>query len=373
MESFRYAHACNKNAVGLVRHCLGQIGDIPAGATLGFVYATDRLGSELPLILETLRQSAPQLHWVGCVGMGIAATNHEYYDERAIALMVTDIPQEHFRLISNTADMTARLPEVLTAWCREQGFCFAMLHAEPTYAGTGTFIDNLQNAIPSSFINGGLASAEGAARQLADGIFDEGLSGVLFSPEVEVITDHTQGCSPIGPVHRIDRSEQNLVMQLDKRPALEVLKEDVGEVLSRDLRRLGGYIFVGLPITGSDSGDYQVRNLMGIDLEQQFIAVGDYMEKSDRLMFCRRDGNSAREDMQRMLARMSKRLRGRTIRGGIYISCLGRGRAQFGEDSAELKMITQALGEFPLVGFFANGELYNGRLYGYTGVLTLFL
>lgn len=50
--------------------------------------------------------------------------------------------------------------------------------------------------------------------------------------------------------------------------------------------------------------------------------------------------------------------------------------AQIGDipaGSTELKMISQALGDFPLVGFFANGELYNGRLYGYTGVLTLFL
>jgi hypothetical protein len=38
-----------------------------------------------------------------------------------------------------------------------------------------------------------------------------------------------------------------------------------------------------------------------------------------------------------------------------------------------LKLITEQLGEFPLAGFFANGEFYQGRLYSYTGVLTLFL
>ena len=31
------------------------------------------------------------------------------------------------------------------------------------------------------------------------------------------------------------------------------------------------------------------------------------------------------------------------------------------------------LGDFPLVGFFANGEISHNRLYGYTGVLALFL
>ncbi len=31
-----------------------------------------------------------------------------------------------------------------------------------------------------------------------------------------------------------------------------------------------------------------------------------------------------------------------------------------------------ALGEVPLVGFYANGEIAGDRIYGYTGVLALF-
>jgi len=36
-------------------------------------------------------------------------------------------------------------------------------------------------------------------------------------------------------------------------------------------------------------------------------------------------------------------------------------------------MIQSALGDVPLAGFFGNGEISHNRLYGYTGVLTLFL
>lgn len=31
----------------------------------------------------------------------------------------------------------------------------------------------------------------------------------------------------------------------------------------------------------------------------------------------------------------------------------------------------QAIGEVPLIGFYANGEISNNRLYGYTGVLAV--
>jgi small ligand-binding sensory domain FIST len=44
----------------------------------------------------------------------------------------------------------------------------------------------------------------------------------------------------------------------------------------------------------------------------------------------------------------------------------------FGTPNSELGLISDALGDFPLVGFFANGEISHDRLYGYTGVLTLF-
>ena len=63
----------------------------------------------------------------------------------------------------------------------------------------------------------------------------------------------------------------------------------------------------------------------------------------------------------------------REPKGAVYFSCLGRGASLFGESSEELRIIRDGLGEVPVVGFFCNGEISHNRLYGYTGVLTLFL
>jgi len=62
----------------------------------------------------------------------------------------------------------------------------------------------------------------------------------------------------------------------------------------------------------------------------------------------------------------------RGIAGAIYVSCAGRGGAHFGGPSAEMQIIRRALGDVPLVGFFASGEIARNHLYGYTGVLTVF-
>ena len=95
------------------------------------------------------------------------------------------------------------------------------------------------------------------------------------------------------------------------------------------------------------------------------------MEVGQSVMFCRRDEVSARRDLERMLRTLSARL-SEPPRAGIYVSCLARGPNLFTAAGEETRIIKQHLGEFPLTGFFANGELARDRIYAYTGVLTLF-
>ncbi|MCK5273675.1 MAG: FIST C-terminal domain-containing protein, partial [Alphaproteobacteria bacterium] len=139
-----------------------------------------------------------------------------------------------------------------------------------------------------------------------------------------------------------------------------------------DLRRVSGYIFAALAVTGSDTGDYLVRNLMGVDNENGLVAIGDVVSAGDSVMFCRRDQGAAADDLRRMLDRLKQRASG-GVRAGLYYSCVARGPNQFGPGSREMKIIADELGDFPIAGLFANGEINHNRLYGYTGVLTLFL
>ena len=62
----------------------------------------------------------------------------------------------------------------------------------------------------------------------------------------------------------------------------------------------------------------------------------------------------------------------RQMVGAVYVSCAGRGGPHFGSPSAELQIVRRALGDVPLVGFFAGGEIAHRQVYGYTGVLTVF-
>lgn len=371
MEKFLLGHSANKSHTELVEDCLKQLGDIPPEASLGFVYVSDYLNEQMRPIILALQQRTGIQHWVGTVGMGIIATNQEYYDQPALAIMLCDINEADFRILPNIANTHAFSSE-FDHWCSQHAFHVGLVHGGPENPDFKAHIDEFAERIPEAFLVGGISSSRGVHYHVADTIQHDGISGILFSDQVNIISNLSQGCSPIGPRHLITDAEENVALTLDHRPALDVLQQDTGDLIARDWERASGFIFAGLMNKNSDAGDFTIRQLIGVDEHAKVFVITDILEEHQELVFCRCDGNSAQEDLQRILLQVKSRLT-TPPRGGIYISCLGRGRVQFGSNSEEIRLVHSILGDFPLVGFFANGEIHKNQLYGFTGVLTLFL
>jgi len=370
-SSFQMGHAESPDWEKATEDCLQQLGYIDPHVNVGFLYVTDVYADMMNTILNRFRNETGVSHWVGTVGIGICASGKEYHETAAMAVMVGAFPEESLRILTVIREAGGDYLSDLQDWLRPESAYFGIVHGDPRNDSLPQMISELYEALPNGFLVGGLSSSRGDCPQIADSVTRNGLSGILFSDQVSVVTGLTQGCTPIGKKHIITQCERNILIEMDNRPAVDVLYEEIGEILARDPQRISGYIFAGLPVPGSDTGDYVVRNLIGIDTEQKLLAVGDITEQGQTIQFCRRDSTTAWDDLSRMLGDLKQRLQG-PPRGGVYYSCLGRGQHLFGEDSGELQAIRKELGEFPLVGFFANGEISHNRLYGYTGVLTLF-
>lgn len=365
-ERFCLGHASGGDWRQLAAQCAAQLGEQPGN--LGFFYVTDYFAADCAAIAAELRQLTGVEHWTGCVGIGICATGIEYLDQPALVALAGDFAADSFRIFGAEAER----PSAGLLRCGDGPASIAVVHGDAQSADIAKQVQVLAEATDSGFVVGGLASSRRRCSSYANGPVAGALSGVAFSDAVTVATRLTQGCSPLGAARRITGAQNNIVLELDGRPALEVLREDVGISDNEELSQLGGQIFAGLSVTGADIEDYVVRNLIGIDPANRLIAVGDLVQKGQRLRFFRRDHESARSDMQRMLDSIREGLYIKP-RGALYFSCLGRGGALLGGESAELKMIEAALGDVPLAGFFGNGEISRNLVYGYTGVLVLFL
>jgi len=375
VSTFAHAAARGDDWREAIRVVGDRLASQHAAGALGLIYATEAFGPHLADMAGTLKERLGVPEWSGCAGMGIVTTEGEIHEGGAVSVLILNVAPMAVSQVSSLLD-TERAAIVATGpWANANGPVLGIYHADPRNGGTEDILKTLVESAPSgAFAVGGLTPLSEKPAQIAAGLgATGGVSGVMLSRDVPVAVAMSQGCLPVGPYRTVTSARQNIVAELDRRPALDVMKEDIGEVLARDLRRTAGYIHVALPIGGSDTGAYTVRNLVGIDPRASMIAVGAAMHAGDRVMFVRRDPASAQKDFARSLDDLKKRTAGKQIRGGLYVSCVARGRNMFGNQDGEVGMIKSALGAFPLTGFFANGEICGSQLYGYTGVLTVFL
>ncbi len=299
------------NAAGLAARCIAGLAPVE-GATLGIVYATEPAAAILPELVRSLAGHTGVHSWVGGVGLGVCSAAGEVFDEPAVVAMIAALPADGFRVFAATDDPGSDLPRRHAAWIKAAQPSLALVHADPRCPDLmKAAVDTA--AASGAFLVGGLVSHRCEAPLVAqtpgrDEPGGNGLAGLMLGSEIAVATSLTQGCSPIGPVRRIDEARDNVVMVIDGRPALDVFREDIGPELAQDMRRAGGVIFAGLPVPGSDTGDYLVRNLMAIDPGRGWVVLGAEIGPGDRILFCRRDPESARRDMTRMTRQLAGRL-----------------------------------------------------------------
>ena len=379
--------------------------DHASAPQLGLLYITDHYASEAQAILDHVRTELPLVQdWAGTTGVGICAGSAKYWDEPALAILLCDLPTEHYRVFSGLAP----LPAAGTGSWQART---ALVHAEPQTPELAELMAELADRTSDGFLFGGLASSRGHAPQFAvhgdasGGSFVGGLSGVAFAPQVACMTRLTQGCQPVSPVHAITRVDDLVALELDGEPALDVMLRDLAISLDDPQRAIGvvRQTLVGLSLpaqavverTGHLQQEVRVRHIVGLDPMRQGIALAEHLQPGMGLVFCRRNPQAARADLTRICAELREALEpeslsleaallqapqptqtlpqaGRRIAGAIYVSCTGRGGGHFGGPSAEMQIIRHALGDVPLVGFYAAGEIAGHQLYGYTGVLTVF-
>ena len=346
--------------------------------SLGFCYLSDHFAADAEAILGELQHRLPGVHWVGTVGVGVAAAGAEHFDTPALALMLAPLPRRHFRVFSGRQPLRADGGEFRPHT--------ALVHADGRTPDLQELLPELAARTASAYLFGGLSATRGRSVQIADAVFDGGgLSGVAFAEEVGIVSRVTQGCQPIGPRRLVSRAQDNIVIELDGRPALDCVLDDLGlpadtalepvaEALSTTLVGLHPSEDAEIIAPAAFGADMLVRNIIGLDPRARVVAIADEVARGAWLIFCRRDPEAALADLRRAAREIRDELSdtARRALGAIYVSCSGRGGPHFGRPAAELEVVRDVLGDVPLAGFFAGGEIAHSRLYGYTGVLTVF-
>ncbi|HJY81087.1 MAG TPA: FIST N-terminal domain-containing protein [Candidatus Binatia bacterium] len=356
-------------------------------ADLALVFATTDHGANYGLLLRTVQATARATHVVGCSAGGILTSDGEIEGASGIAVLTVRadmfsaerffVPQLRGRGHETGKEVAARVRPHL-------GADNLLVVLPDTYNfNPPAFFAGLSESVPDLPVVGGGASEDGTVGETfqlcGDTVSNDAVCGVLLSGHFHHTIGITQSCQPIGPPHTVTKSLQNLILELDGRPAFEVFAEIVPQPLREDLRRAAAFVFVGLPVDTERQhlarGEYVVRSIVGFDPRQGIVAVSDEIHEGQKMLFTLRDGNRSRDDLQLTLEAQAQAWAGPAPGFGLYFNCASRGRGLYGFPDLDISYIKQYLGDIPIIGFFTGCEIgpiqQQSILHLYSGVLVL--
>jgi small ligand-binding sensory domain FIST len=326
---------------------------------------------------------------LGVTAGGVLGSGFELENRPGIALLTARLGGAWFQPFtyqqlqwSSQTDAQQLRAALLGPHADAQDIAAVILLADPFSTPAMHLIPAINEALPRVPVIGGMASGASDAGEnrlfLGEQILSDGAVGVVIGGQVRVDCIVSQGCRPIGDRWVITKARQNIIQDLGQRPAMTAIQSTAQQVSHEDRNLLEEHgILLGRVINEYKErfgrGDFLIRNIIGADPDAGYIAVSDFVRVGQTVQFHVRDARTAEEDLKLLLE--SEKLDAQAA-GALLFTCNGRGSRLFEEPNFESTIIRQALGDVPLAGFFAAGEIGpiagENFIHGFTASLVLF-
>ncbi len=363
-----------------------EIRDQLAGnANLAVVFVSHDYADAWDRLSEQLADRLGTDNVLGCSGVGIIGTRREVEDGPALSLWaargagieLTPLALEFQRTTEGGA-IVGWPDAIVNTWPTEATL---LLLADPFSFPADYLLEKINDEHPGTVILGGMAS--GATSPGHNRLFlgrqsrPTGAVGWMIGGGMRVTSLVSQGCRPIGEKLVVTQSERNLIQQLGGKPALEQLQQIYRQLPTHEQELLQHGLHIGRVVSEYQDdfamGDFLVRNVLGVDHETGIVAVGDFVRPGQTIQFHLRDAQSASAELTQLLSQLPSH---ELPRAALLFSCNGRGTHLFSDPHHDANCVAQRLGDIPLAGFFAQGEIgpVGGLsfLHGFTASLALF-
>ena len=345
-----------------------EMGDSAPDLAVGFV--SSHFAEQYDEVPVVVGEKLGPVQFFGCSGGGVIGGGREVEHRPGFSLTVAHLPDVElfpFHLDGGNLPNMDAGPE---AWEEVIGVAAVndprfLLLVDPFSFPAQDFLLGLDYAFSRSVKVGGLASGGQQpgdnALFLGDGVYRSGAIGIGMQGNIAVDTVVAQGCRPVGQLMSITKSQRNMLIELDQRPPLEVLRELFTASGDRDRELMQHALFLGIVMDDlmdePQQKGFLVRNIVGMDARTGSMAVGEMLQEGQRVQFHVRDALTSAEDLAAMLGNYAGEELPSRCHGALLFSCLGRGQYLYGRPDHDTDVFREKVGSIPLGGFFCNGEI----------------
>ncbi|RZA08986.1 MAG: hypothetical protein EOP11_03155 [Proteobacteria bacterium] len=224
-------------------------------------------------------------------------------------------------------------------------------------------IDGLREAVGQEVvITGGLAGDGGKFQRtftvLNGAIHDDRVVALgLYGEDMQIAYGSMGGWQAFGPVRRITKSKENVLFELDGKPALQIYKTYLGDKVSG--LPASGLLFPFALLKDNQDTTGVIRTILGVNEEDQSVTLAGDMPQNGivRLMHTNNEGLVAGARGAAEAAVNSFDLKEGDAGISILISCVGRKLVMGDDVEDELDAVNEVFGKGMVTGFYSYGEI----------------
>jgi hypothetical protein len=197
-----------------------------------------------------------------------------------------------------------------------------------------------------------------------DEVISGGVSYALLSGNARAGWAISHGCIPIGGERKITRSKENVIHEIDGKPAVEVLKEYLPEHALADDRNWMDYanslaLCFKAPSYMKDE-EYVVRGVPAVKMADGSIIVQTEVQEGTSIWFSSRDKEKLASGLDRMSQQIKEQLGGEKPELVFQFECATRGKTMLREQEKlqYLRQFRRSVDpDVPWAGYYCAGEI----------------
>lgn len=345
-----------------VRAAVGPAPRIVGGYAVGIITHQHLSYDGYEVAVALMQSDSASLH--AFIQTGLADNEHATGQALASQIVPFLTPDQNLLLFYDTVNLTSGQLKLNMGTPLVAGMS-TRINAWPPMAGMG-MIGDMQLHPTFQFFD--------------DRVEQQAAVALLLGGSLRMDTIIMHGCRPAGRYRTITKTDNQVVLEIDDQPALDVIAEMLGPEAGLAWDDYAFFVTLGLnkgdPYGPFREEDYANRLCIGVDKARKGLVMFENdLRPGMKVQLMRRsiDFDYVGQRTRELLGRAG----GRTPRFAFYIDCAGRAAAYCGIDEEEADQVRQALpSNIPLLGVYSGVEIARVgsdiQALDWTGVLCLF-